>query len=231
MRLAAWSARSDARPIPRAGGRDGFTLIETLVALSLAAIVLLTASVAAIRSYGAYRSANLTSSTETRLRQAVRRAAWELMSSSLSVLQPQNIDDDFGTSDLVFQQATGVDVANSRPLWGPPVRLVLEYDRGEADDGVDNDGDGLVDEGVLVLIRDDGGPNEIRTVLCHDVPELGEGETLNNADDNGNGVRDEAGFNVHREGDIVTLRLSVEENDQQGGTAIRTLSATIQMRN
>ena len=73
--------------------------------------------------------------------------------------------------------------------------------------------------------------DRIRTVLCHDVPELAEGEVLNNADDNGNGVTDEAGFNVHRTGDILTLRLSIEENDQQGGTAIRTLSATIQMRN
>ncbi len=220
------------RPVARTHGRVGFTLLEALVGLSLASVLLLTASVAAIRSYGAYRSANLTSSTENRLRHAVRRAAWELMSSGLDVLQPQNIDDDFGTSDLVFQQASGVDVANSRPVWGPPVRLVLEYDRGEANDGVDNDGDGLVDEGVLVLIRDDGGPNEIRTVLCTDVPELGEGEVLNNADDNGNGVTDEAGFNVHRTGDVLTLRLSIEENDQQGGgTTIRTLSATIQMRN
>ena len=82
-----------------------------------------------------------------------------------------------------------------------------------------------------MLIRDDGGPTETRVVLCNDVRELAEGEQLNNADDNGNGVRDEMGFNVHRTGNILTLRLTLEENHEQAGTVVRSLSSTIRLRN
>ena len=216
----------------RASTRAGLSLLEVTIALSLAAVVMLTASSAAIESYDAYKSASVNSSTEARVRQAVHRTARVLASSGLDVIFPPNIDDEFGTADLVFQQAIGVDVANQQPLWNPELmRLVLEYDRGEVDDGVDNDNDGLVDECTLVLLRDDGGPGEIRVVLCQNVREFLEGEEENGVDDNGNGIRDERGFNIHRSGNILTVRLSVEEPSEQTGTVVRTLTATVRMRN
>ena len=213
------------------GARAGFTLLEVMVALSIASILAVGVSMAAKESYDAYRTTTVSSSTESRLRNAIQRARRELMGSGVSVLFPANIDDDFGTSDLAFQTPVGVNVATAEPLWGPTNRLVLEYEQGEVDDGVDNDGDGLVDEGVLVLIRDDGGPNEQRVILCRDVRELAEGETINNADDNGNDVRDEAGFNVHREGNVLTLRLTLEEVEEQAGTVVRSMFTTVRLRN
>ena len=48
-------------------------------------------------------------------------------------------------------------------------------------------------------------------VLCTGIPELAPGETANNnLDDDGNGVTDEAGFNVRRVGDLLTVRLCVQ---------------------
>jgi hypothetical protein len=67
-------------------------------------------------------------------------------------------------------------------------------------------------------------------VLCHGVRELLEGEVADGDDDNGNGVSDEAGFNVHRVGDVLFVRLSVEES-LENGTIVRTLETSVRLRN
>ena len=115
--------------------------------------------------------------------------------------------------------------------WSNQHRLAFEYDTGEVDDGVDNDGDGLADEGNLVLRRNDGLANEVRIVLCRGVAELFEGELANGIDDNGNGVVDEAGFNVHRVGDVLTIRLTVQDALGQGVILTRSLETSSRLRN
>ncbi len=209
--------------------RTGFSMIEILIALTLAAILATSAALAASEGYQAYRSTRRTNSVEAKVRHALDKAARELLSSGLDVLAPQNIDDDFGTSNLVFQQATGIAAENI--TWGSVMRLAFEYEAGEVDDGGDNNGNGLADEGVLVWTRNDGAANETRTVLCHNVREFLEGETDNNADDNANGITDEAGFNIHRSGDVLTLRLTIEEPSDRAASVVRTLTTSVRLRN
>ena len=110
-------------------------------------------------------------------------------------------------------------------------RLELRYEDDEVDDGIDNDGDGVVDEGVLVLIQDWMGPTEQEVVLCHGVREFLEGETPNMLDDNGNGLIDERGFSVDLDGENLTFRLSLERVDASGNTVIRTLESSVWLRN
>jgi hypothetical protein len=62
------------------------------------------------------------------------------------------------------------------------------------------------------------------------VGELGEGETANGADDNGNGIIDEGGFNVFQDGDVLYLRLSLEEPGEDG-SIVRTLETSVRLRN
>ena len=214
--------RSPASP------RRGFTLVEIGISVVLTAILATSVALAASRGYGAYRATQQSNDVESSVRQALDRAARELLSSGASVLTPANIDDQFGTSDLVFQQATGQ--AGGNLVWGNPLRLAFEYDTGELDNGQDDDTDGLVDEGRLVFVRDDGLASETRVVLCHDVREFGEGETDDDEDENGNGIVDECGFNVHREGTVLTLRLTLEDNGDTN-SVIRTLETSIRLRN
>jgi hypothetical protein len=133
----------------------------------------------------------------------------------------------FGTSNLQFRKAIGF--TGTGPQWGQPLSLAFEYAPEELDDGLDNDGNGLVDDGVLVLTRDVGG-NEQRLVLCSGVRELLEGEEANGADDNGNGVINEAGFNVRRVDDVLHVRLSLEEV-LENNTIVRTLETAVRLRN
>ena len=97
---------------------------------------------------------------------------------------------------------------------------------------MDNNGNGLVDEGRLVLTRNDGQANATRSVLCTYVREMFEGEIGgDNDDDNGNLVFDECGFNVHRDGDVLTIRICVEEPSYQDNSVTRSMAVSIRIRN
>jgi hypothetical protein len=116
-------------------------------------------------------------------------------------------------------------------LYEPACTIGFEYEPGEVDDGVDNDGDGLVDEGQVVLTRNAGSANATRAVLVKNVAELLQGEDLNGADDNGNGMEDEAGFCLQRDGEVVHIRLTLESVDDTGNVLRRTTETSIRMRN
>jgi len=206
--------------------RAGFSLLEAVIAAALLVLLMSSAMLAARGGQGAFRATQNATDVETRVRRALDRMAVELLSVGEEELLP-NPTGQFGTSDLLFRRPTGLNGLNI--LWGDQNRLAFEQEQGESDDGIDEDGDGLVDEGRVVLTRDIGG-NERRAVLCTGVRELFEGEVANGADDNGNGIVDEAGFNVHRVGDVLYLRLSLEEPGETG-SIVRTLETSVRLRN
>jgi len=211
--------------LPRTA-RAGFTLIEAAVAAALFVLLMSSAVLAARGGMGAFRATQETSDAEARVRRALDRTVFELLSAGASELLPDP-SGDFGASDLQFRKAVGLN--GTVPQWGPIQSLAFEYAPGELDDDLDNDGNGLVDDGLLVLTRDVGGDVH-RVVLCSGVRELLEGEVADGDDDNGNVVRDEAGFNVHRVGDVLFVRLSVEES-LENGTIVRTLETSVRLRN
>ncbi len=181
---------------------------------------------AARSGLGAFRATQGTSDAEARVRRALDRTVFELLSAGASELLPDP-DGDFGASNLQFRRAVGL--AGTAPLWGPTHSLAFEYAPEELNDDLDNDGNGLIDDGLLVFTRDVGG-DEHRVILCRGVREFLEGEVADGDDDNGNGVSDEAGFNVHRVGQVLFVRLSVEES-LENGTIVRTLETAVRLRN
>ena len=215
------------RPRPHAGSRAGVTLLEITLGLTLFAIVSSAAVVAGRSGVGAFENTTRTADLEARLRRAVDRVALELVVSIQDELDPDP-ESDFGTSDLLFRPA--VDLNGTEPVPGDFQRIALEMDSAELDDGIDNDGDGLVDEGQLVLIRDDGGADEVRVVLANGVAEMYEGEEANGVDDNGNGVIDEAGFNLQREDDVLVVRLCLQKSSA-GDITTRSLETSVRLRN
>ncbi|MEW6071025.1 MAG: hypothetical protein AB1726_00330 [Planctomycetota bacterium] len=115
--------------------------------------------------------------------------------------------------------------------WGSISRLAFAYADGELDDGVDNNGNGLADEGVITLTRRVGEAEEATVTLCRHVGELFPGETLNGADDNGNGVTDEPGFNAHLVGNVLELRIALVDVDPDGRPLGRTVNTSVRLRN
>jgi len=207
---------------------SGFTLVEAMITLVILGMVGSTVIMTLTDKQGSFRVTSSAADLEARVRRGIDRVAGELLTAGAGQLTPDPTGS-FGTSDMRFRNAVGL---NGNTIeWSNQNRIAFEYDTHEVDDGLDNDGDGLIDEGNLVLTRNDGMASEVRAVLCRGLAEMLEGELANGVDDNGNGVVDEPGFSVHRVGDVLFLRLTMQDSIEQGVILTRTLETSSRLRN
>ncbi len=206
----------------------GFTVVELAFSMVLLGTLLGATFMLTQGGLSAFRSTDLRTSAESRARRALDRVCAELVRASEATLFP-DASGQFGTDTLSYSQVVGLDAGAVQ--FGPTMRIAFEYAEGELDDGVDNDGNGVVDDGVIVMTTNVGEANETRIVLCRDVSELLEGETVNGDDDNDNGVIDEAGFSIRRVDDVMFVRLSIEQRGAQGELVIVTVESAIELRN
>ena len=209
-------------------GRAGFTLLELAAAGLLLGIILGAAAIVTTSGSKAARQAQVQLDVNQRARRALDRMDQELTGAGSGQLVPD--PGPFGASSFTFRRAAGVDGAGALQ-WSEMCSLSLLLDAGETDNGIDDDGDGSIDERELVLTRDVGGPGQNQVVLCHDVRELLAGETANGIDDNGNGLIDEPGFFAIRNGDLLELSLSLEERVPGVRGASATVATSMRLEN
>ena len=216
--------RSSAR-----SSRAGFSLLEILISLTM--LVTFTGSLLLVLFTGTKtaHTGMARQGVESLARRTMDRIAAELVSSGTSVLVP-NPTGAFGSATLTFQCVEGLG-ANNNAAWGTPRKLALQLEEGENDDGVDNNGNGLVDERALVWTIDPGGAGEQSTIWAHGVREYLEGESPNGLDDNGNGLLDERGLSFVRQAGLLTIRLSLEQVDTERNHLVRTVQTTLRLRN
>jgi len=203
-------------------------MIEILISISILSLILFSFGLVLSQREGAFRSAHSLGSLETRSRQSISRVVSELNGTGADMIWPDP-STDFGTASLNFRKAVGV--TDGAIDWGPVTTIAFAYSDGELDDGIDNNGNGLIDEGMITMSRNVGEANETQTVICRDVAEFFPGETDNGADDNGNGVWDERGFNAHQDGDMLTIRMALVDLDAAGRIMNRTSTTSVRLRN
>ena len=213
--------------------RAGFTMLELTIAGTLLIVVLGGLGVALQRGLGMFRQSTANQETDGRLDRALERIQRELLGASANSLAPDLTtvvgNPTTWSNALEFQLATGW--AGGAQTLGDVQRIELRLDRGELDNGLDDDGDGLVDDQEVVLIRDFGGLDEQEVVLFTDVAEFLEGEDPGDGDDdNGNGLEDESGLAFDLDGDTLNVRLTVGRNGPQG-LILRTRTASLSLRN
>jgi hypothetical protein len=181
-----------------------------------------------LSGHRAFVSTTLQSTADSKARQALERIVAELGNAGIDNLTADpsgpNGDDEVAFLPLV-------NVVNGVAVLGNEVRIRRQASPTDPNDGVDNDGNGLVDEGELVLTRNVGAVNESSTVLCTEVPELLAGEKPNGLDDNGNGVVDESGFNVQRQGSLLAIRIGVVQPGAGGTSAEASVTTSVTLRN
>ncbi len=207
--------------------RAGFTLIEVAISALVFALTMGMLGVVSMTSQSLYHTTSLRSKLDGQGRRALRRVSDEMAMISGTMMNPDPVGVG-GADQIDFQQVVGV--VGGVVTWGSMMRIGFEYEVGEVDDGLDNDGDGLIDEGMLVLTRDVVGTPK-RVVLCREVRETAIGEVANGIDDNGNGVVDEGGFNIQRVGDVMVLRLWLETPSVGAETIGRQHQASVRLRN
>jgi hypothetical protein len=134
------------------------------------------------------------------------------------------------SSTIDFQVAT--DWNGTSVVWGAPERIALLQSPEDANDGLDNDSDGMIDERIVVWTTNVGLPSERSTVLQRDVPESAAGEIAGNAiDENGNGLLSEPGLSFEFVGDEVVIRLSLQARDGSAATIEQSEERRIAFRN
>ncbi|MFT5049295.1 MAG: prepilin-type N-terminal cleavage/methylation domain-containing protein [Chlamydiales bacterium] len=212
----------------RRSTRSGFTLFEVVISLSLLGLVLGSAAMVSRTAGSAERTSAANHRLEQNLHRALERAADEIAATGVDHLTPDPIEG-LAYDDLEYQPVIGF--TGVTPDLGPACQLLVRIEGGEVQDGNDNDGDGLVDERDLILVQDVGGADEREVVLCHGVLEYLEGETFDGADENGNDLEDEPGFHIERNGEVITLRLSLGGQGLNGQVLIRTAELDVRMRN
>jgi len=213
--------------------RSGTGLIETLIAVSLSLLLLGGIVQSTNRGLAAFRSGSANNDVESRAARALNRIVGELLGASAGNVQP-----DLTTppgNPTVWSPAIDFRVGEERLAgavqWSAPRRLAWVLASGELDNGVDDNGDGLADEGSIVFVVDPGTADERSVVLANGVRELLEGESFNGLDDNGNGLIDEGGLAFDLSGSVLTVRFSLERIGPDGLPIVRTQQVSIRLRN
>ncbi|MCY3004182.1 MAG: hypothetical protein NTV21_20495 [Planctomycetota bacterium] len=212
-------------------GRRGHSIVEVTIAATVLMSVF--GAVGVVTQRGARVSEEGISSTtvENAARRAVDRVASELTNCQAASL-PLPPASQRAANLIEFQRAEGY--AGGNVLLSNERRLLRVASPGDANDGLDNDSDGLVDEGDLVLIPDTSDPDSPNVVLATGVAEMTAGEIAGNSvDDNGNGLIDEPGvsFVWDANGLVVRILVTLQRVGAQGQVYTRTSETTVGIRN
>lgn len=206
---------------------DGFTLVEMVVALGLFGLALGGLAMISGSSQRAYSHGTVSAHLESRMARTMGHVSDELRhAGAASVAFPAGGG---VPAEVAYTQALGF--VDGQVQWSDGRRLVLEYELGEVGDGIDNNGNELVDEGRLVLVTDEGEPTEHRRVLTRWVAGLLEGEVPNGLDDNGNGLIDERGFALEQRDRTLIVSMTLQRRDGDGRPVLRTGTTSVRLRN
>jgi type II secretory pathway pseudopilin PulG len=207
----------------------GFTLVETMIATTMLGLILGAIGLTVLHGKENFRQGVSVTVLEARAQRLLDRIADELRYAGRNSLPVQPLAPS-GSSALEFRVSAGY--AASAPQWSNRMSIARVADPRDPADGIDNDGDGVIDEGQVVLTRNLGDFDEIDVVIGSGVSRLLEGETANVLDDNGNGLIDEPGLSFLLDGtSSLRIRLTLEARDPRGLPLLRTVQTTVNMRN
>lgn len=206
------------------GRQAGFTVLELMIAVTILAVVTGGAVLALSASQRSFNQMVANGVVNTDINRATNRIAQLAVGARETTLITSPEQD--GVS---FQRAAGWVDGNA--TWTGDVDIALEYEPNEFDNGVDDDGDGFIDECQVVLTENFGQIDERRVVLVNGVREFLEGELPDGVDNNGNGIEDERGLCFEIQDDALVIRLTLLGLQPEGGVTLRTLETVVGLRN
>ena len=206
----------------------GVTILEMVVAT--AAFMVVIGAVFSVLATGSQtvQATTVSGQLECKGERIARRIGRTVIHAGASTLLPSP-QAPLGSSQVSFQCSQGW--ANGAMVWGPVISVGLEDDINDPNDGMDNDGDGCIDEATVVWCRDVGGPNETSEIWVENVRRFMDGEIQNNQDDNGNGLVDEAGLSFVLQGSTLVLRLCLERRGVDGRIVTKVAQHAVRLRN
>lgn len=189
----------------------GFTLIEMVIALTIFGMVAANVLMVTRSSRQAYEAGASQSALDMQLDRTMDRIVLALMAARTESLTP----------------------SNGMPLWTPWV--TFDQSKGY-EDGLEITGDiekiELIEGPEQVVWKErPGAPDERRVVWTNWVRKLFKDEVFNGVDDDLNGLTDETGLSFTVDGNVVTVRLTLEREGPDGAIIRRTQETTVTCRN
>lgn len=228
MRAVGPSRRLE-RALGAHAARAGVSLIEVAIVITLLGVFAQSAWMALdtgtrVLETGSERSA-LQARASKAMGQVTRALTLAGIDSMTGVPAAPFFDD-----RISFESLDAVDTNTGTLSWTAH-EIRLESEPGEKDDGLDNDGDGLIDEGRIVHVIAPGTAEEREVTIASGIAELYPGESWNGKDDNGNGLIDEHGLAFALDGERLRILLSLEVVDGEEREVARSLETTLRIRN
>lgn len=207
---------------------SGFSLIEMMISFTVLAALMGAVGLSVLTGKKTYDQGMTVGALEAQARRTLDRIAGEFAGARRTSLNPNPIGIS-GTFACDF--VTCVGFAGGGMVWSPVNSIRLQPSPSDANNGADNNSNGLVDECQIVLMRDVGGPNQQTIPLAGFVREYLEGETPDGADQNGNGLVDERGLSFSIADETLTIRLTLEALDPERRVITRSVETAIHVRN
>jgi len=220
-------------PLNAHRARRGVTLLEVVIATGCLVLLLGAIGTVAQRGRAAAEAGVSASALSGKAQRLVDGIASELMNASSASL-PISPAAGRAAGQVDYRTVEGFDVVQGEIDEGPLRRIGRIPSPEDPNDGLDNDSDGLVDEGNVVLVLDTAATPACELVLASGVTEVLEGEIAgNNADDNGNGLVDEGGLSLQWQngGTSVVIRATLGARGPGGDVLLRTVVTTVHLRN
>ncbi len=190
---------------------SGMTMVEMAVSCLVMALVFGSLAMALASSRTAFERGSRTMALEQDSSRVLRQVTDALRgadAASLPLVPPVPLST--GTFD--FQTQQGFD--GTTWSWSGPRRITFDPAAG-----------------TLSCIDDFGLATQTTTVWARGVPALFDGEIANGVDDNGNGLIDEGGFCVTREGNLLVVRVTLDGQGPLDLDGRRTAEVRIALRN
>lgn len=211
----------------RAGRRRRAALLQIAVASGIAVVGLGVAGAALSRAQTTSRDSAVRTSLDRRRAQGVDAVIEALQDASASSIAT-DLAATAAASAVTLRTKVGFE--SDAPTYSATTTIEWVIDPRETDNGLDDDKDGLIDEGFVRRTVGTGGTAR-SDVLVRDVCRRLEGETANTRDDNGNGAVDERGLLFVRSGGRIRVWLSVAAKMPDGAIAVRTMGGSVDVSN
>lgn len=197
----------------RRSTRSAFTIIEMTIALVLVTVVVGNVYWLLQKSTVAMGDEGSSYDLDTQARRAMDRICMALIGAANNELYVPTSKPSY-TSYLNYKESLGLDASGNNQL-SDLQRIEFTTTNG----------------GEVVWSQNPGATDEKRVVFAKNVATLLQDELTNGVDDNANGIIDETGFALEKNGKSIIVRLTIRRTLQDGRTLSRTLAETVTCRN
>ena len=208
----------------------GLTLIEMSISVVVLAGLTIVLGSVMDTGLGAYKSSSpavVRQMTHRTLDKIADRLAFAGFSTLELVAEAEGMDPD--GAEITFLKCLG-STAGVKD-WSETSRIFWRPESTDPTDKLDNDGDGSIDEGEVVLVVDEGLLTENTVVIARGVARYLEGEVQNGIDDNGNGIADEHGLLMDIRNNSVHISLTLTRTGRDNQPILATARTLVALRN